>query len=117
MPLSLYRRHHGECPAGRPRWSTTGEFQEKAKTWKRCGCPIMAAGSLGKVRRKRTTGRFDWDQARAVADRWETAGRWPDDDNPLPTVEVPTADPSKVTIERAIAAYLADHKHAAPNTI
>ena len=117
MSLSLYRRHHGDCTAGRPRWSTTGEFQEKAKTWKRCGCPIMAAGSLAKVRRKRSTGRFDWVEARAVADRWETAGGWPDDANVPPAVVAPATDPSKVTIERAISAYLADHKHSAPNTV
>src|ERR1039457_4189729 len=79
MPLSLYRRHHQECTASRPRWSTSSEFQEKAKTWKRCGCPIIAAGSLSKVRRKRTTGQFDWEEARMMARRWETAGRWPDD--------------------------------------
>jgi hypothetical protein len=117
MPISLYRRHHQECTAGRPRWSTSGEFQERAKTWKRCGCPIIAAGSLAKVRRKRSTGRFDWAEARQVADRWEAAGRWPDDADPLPAVEVSTLDPSKITIDRAIKAYLADHKDAAENTL
>ena len=118
MPLSLYRRHHQECTASRPRWSTSSEFQEKAKTWKRCGCPIIAAGSLSKVRRKRTTGQFDWEEARMMARRWETAGRWPDDGSPAPVPVAPAPeDPTKITIERAISAYLAEHKHNARNTI
>lgn len=116
MALNLYRRHHAECAAGRPRWSTTGEFQERNKQWKRCGCPIIAAGSLAKTRRKRTTGRFDWDEARQVADRWEAAGRWPDPDVPGDDPE-PAADPSKITIDRAITAYLAEHRHASKNTL
>jgi integrase len=116
MPLNLYRRHHQECAAGRPRWSTNGEFEERNKQWKRCGCPIIAAGSIAKVRRKRSTGRFDWAEARQVADRWEAAARWPDDSVPHPVPEVPATDPSKITIERAISAYMDSHKHSAFNT-
>ena len=117
MPLNLYRRHHQECAAGHPRWSTSGEFQERKKSWKRCGCPIIAAGSLAKVRRKRTTGRLDWDEARQVADRWEAAGRWPDEGEPSPTPDRTHVDTSRETVASCIETYLAYHlKNSAPNT-
>jgi integrase len=117
MPLSLYRRHHQECTAARPRWSTSSEFQEKAKTWKRCGCPIIAAGSLSKVRRKRTTGQFEWDEARAAAYRWESAGHWPSSDDTAPGPEEPPPDPSRMTLALAVEAYLAYHlTNSAKNT-
>jgi hypothetical protein len=77
----------------------------------------MAAGSLAKTRRKRSTGRFEWTEARAVADRWEATGRWPDATAPAPDPGESVEDQSKIMIDQAIRCYLAEHKHDAENTL
>lgn len=116
MALNLYRRHNQECDGGHPEGSHSGELEERSKKWKRCGCPIVASGSLAKQFSRRKTGRIFWEEAKVVADRWDAAGRWY---GAAPAVvEVPTvADPSKVTVARAVDAYLAEHdKHSASQT-
>jgi hypothetical protein len=74
MPLSLYRRHRQECEAGHSEESRSGEFEERKKGWKKCGCFIFASGTLGGTFRRKYTGKTDWDEARAVAAAWEEAG-------------------------------------------
>ena len=65
MALNLYRRHRMDCEAGRAEDSTSGEFAERARGWKRCACVIFVSGTLaGRFRRKRT-GATTWDEARA----------------------------------------------------
>lgn len=119
MPLNLYRRHQSACKGGHPEDSRSGEFQERSKTWKRCGCSIFVAGSLNKTFKRRNTGRFDWDGGREVASRYEAAGCWDDVPAPAPVPE-PTPQPAEtnvVTFERASKAYLAEHeKHSSHNT-
>jgi hypothetical protein len=38
MPLNLYRRHQRGCEAQFPVEEKTGEFEERKRGWKRCGC-------------------------------------------------------------------------------
>src|SRR5579871_5345428 len=76
MALNLYRRHRAECEGGHPEESRSGEFEERSKKWKRCGCVIFAAGTLDGQFRRRQTGKTSWDHAKEVAAAWEAAGRW-----------------------------------------
>jgi hypothetical protein len=116
MPLNLYRRHQQDCEGGHPEDSRSGEHEERSKKWKRCGCLIYAAGSLSKTFKRRKTGQIDWDEARAVAARWESAGIW--DASGAVTVPVaPKDSASRVAVERAVKSLLDGHeKHSAHNT-
>lgn len=76
MALNLYRRHRPNCEGGRPYDSRSGEFDERKKTWRKCACPIFASGSLGRRFRRQTTGKWEWDDARAIAAAWEQEGSW-----------------------------------------
>ena len=76
MALNLYRRHRRDCEAGRAEDSTSGEFAERARGWKRCACVIFVSGTLaGRFSRKRT-GATTWDEARAYAAAIEAVGSW-----------------------------------------
>ena len=118
MALSLYRRHHGQCEGKHPKDSHSGELDERSKKWTRCACPIIAAGSMGKHFKRRKTGRIFWEDAKAVANRWEAAGRWPGSEAPAPEPEPdPSKDRSRMTVACAIESYLAYHKkNSALNT-
>jgi integrase len=116
MALSLYRRHHAQCVGKHPKDSHSGELEERSKKWTRCSCPIIAAGALAKHFKRRKTGRIFWEDAKAVADRWEAAGRWP---GPETTLDpgAPIKDPSRTRIADAIESWLAYHKkNSAYNT-
>ena len=76
MPLNLYRRHRQECEGEHPEESRSGEFEERSKKWKRCGCMIFAAGTLGGKFRRRRTGKHTWEEAKIVATAWEETGKW-----------------------------------------
>jgi integrase len=116
MPLNLYRRHQQDCAGGHPEDSRSGEFEERSKKWKRCGCVIFAAGSLEKHFRRRTTGRIDWKDARAVASAWEAAGRW-DAPAPPPNPKSDSSDHAAISFDKACSAFLAEHeKHSAGST-
>src|ERR1019366_1057516 len=118
MALSLYRRHNAQCEAKHPKDSHSGELEERSKKWTRCSCPIIAAGSMGKHFKRRKTGRIFWDDAKAVANRWESAGRWPG--GPEPPSPPPPTLPAKdrMTVAGAVEAYLAYHrKNSAKNTV
>jgi hypothetical protein len=117
MALHLYRRHNERCEGKHPKDSHSGELEERAKKWTRCSCPIIAAGAMRKTFKRRKTGRIFWDDAKAVAARWEAAGRWPDDSDPSPAPVVTEAGPGRVTVADAIKSWLAYHeKNSAYNT-
>src|SRR5262245_31670382 len=116
MALALYRRHRRGCKGGHPEELRPSEDDERKKGWSRGECPIFVSGSLGKTFRRQNTGRWEWANAKAVAEQLEKAGNW----NGAPSVPttVPTEPPSppRITIERAINAFAADFgEHAAPN--
>jgi integrase len=117
MALNLYRRHRADCTGKHAEDTKSSEMEERSKKWARCSCPIVAAGSLAKTFKRRKTGRIFWDEAKAIADRWETAGRWPEEAAPGPA-PVPTADPSsKKTVADALESWLVYHKkNSAYNT-
>src|SRR5688500_18840703 len=79
MALNLYRRHAQACTAGRPRYSYSGEFEERKKGWKRCTCVIFASGTLRGRFRRRGTENVEWEDAKAAAALWEAAGTWESD--------------------------------------
>lgn len=115
MPLNLYRRHQGKCEAGHSLDKRTGEFEERKKGWKKCGCYIFASGALGGKYRRKYTGTTDWAEARVVAAEWEKAGYWGGEIPTPVSVAVPQAPaPTRITIERAVKAFLAElHESAA----
>src|SRR5712692_5665250 len=84
-------------------------------------CPIYADGTLGGKFRRKNTKQTSWPEAKAVAAAWEAAGRWDDDEATAPPPKSPASDsasaPANITIERAVAAFLAEHaESSAPNT-
>jgi integrase len=115
MPLNLYRRHQGGCEANRARDSRSGEFEERKKGWKKCGCYIFASGSLGGKFSRKYTGCADWAEAKAIAAAWEKAKSW-DSEVTVP-VTVPGQQPDtrpRTTIERATKTFLDElREHAA----
>jgi site-specific recombinase XerD len=118
MALALYRRHRRGCKGGHPEELRTSEYDERKKGWNRCECPIFVSGSLAKSFRRRSTGRWQWDEAKSLVLKLEKAAAWAAA-SACPPVAPPTepAPPSRVTIERAIKAFTAEfEEHAAPNT-
>src|ERR1017187_2264688 len=112
MALTLYRRHNGNCEGKHPEDSQSLEREERAKTWKKCGCSIYASGSMGKRHKRLRTGQVSWDRANEVVARWEAAGRWPGVAGPSPepggTGE--PGGPSRTSIAAATESWLAYHK-------
>ena len=112
MALNLYRRHRKDCEAGRTEDSTSGEFAERARGWKRCACVIFVSGTIaGRFSRKRT-GATTWDDARAYAAAIEALGNWSGE--PVPAVlppEAPAAQ-ARVTIEDGTSIFLTNRENA-----
>ncbi|MGB6946126.1 MAG: tyrosine-type recombinase/integrase [Bryobacteraceae bacterium] len=116
MSLALYRRHRRDCKAGHHEELRTSEYDERKKGWARCECPVFVSGSLSKTFRRQSTGRWQWEEARAVAAQLEKAGKW-DGSTPLPSNPTEAPSQPRVAIERAIKAYTAEYEeHAALNT-
>jgi integrase len=106
MTLSLYRRHRRDCKAGHPEEFHTGEFDERKKGWKRCACPIFASGTLAGRSRRQSTGRWEWTDAKAVAQAWERVGAW-DGTPSLPAViPIEPANPQRISIAHAVRIFL-----------
>lgn len=105
MALNLYRRHRQECEAGHPEESRSGEFEERKKGWKRCDCHIFASGTIAGNFKRKYTGKTAWDDARAVAAEWQKSGSW-DGEVILPEPLLEPTQPSRITIERAVKAFL-----------
>ena len=111
MSLNLYRRHRPDCEGSYPQESRSGQFEERRKGWKKCNCVIFCSGVLGGVFKRRQTGKSNWEEAAAVVETWESTGSW-EASVPAP-VAVPASSvsdaASKVTIDRAIEYFLAEH--------
>lgn len=118
MALNLYRRHAQACEAGHPRYFCSGEFEERKKGWKRCGCVIFASGTLSRKFSRRATGKADWDEAKAVVATWEAAGAW-DGPAPAPPPPEPVPVPTRVTIVEGGKVFLSGRagKQIAPSTL
>jgi hypothetical protein len=71
VALNLYRRHREACEAGRVFDSRSGEFEERKRDWKRCGCLIFASGTLGRKFSRRCLNTDDWAKARERAGEYE----------------------------------------------
>lgn len=111
MALNLYRRHREACEAGRAFDSRSGEFEERKRDWKRCGCLIFASGTLGRKFSRRCLNTDDWAKARELAGDYEKADSWAD--RPAaPPPPVPAAEKPRITIEAACQAYIANRKAA-----
>src|SRR5260370_21533351 len=111
MALKLSRRHRKECEGGHPEDARSGEFEEGRRGWKKCACLIHVSGTLGGKFNRRNTGKSDWDEAKAVVSAWEAAGRW-DGEAALPPPVVPELR-ARMTLERAVSVFLAEHSAAA----
>jgi integrase len=114
VAINLYRRHRLDCEAGHPEEFRSGEFEERKKGWKRCACVIFASGTLvGRFKRK-STGQTDWQRAREIASSWKS---WGDElAAPLPEAVAAPNPSRKVTIERAVKAFLASHAESSAYT-
>lgn len=122
MPLNLYRRHSrsGKCLAGYEPDLRSYETDELRRGWRKCRCPIYAAGMLGGKFQRKNTKQVSWADAKALATSWEAAGGSDSERHPaspaIPSPE-PVQKPRQITIERAIGAFLAEHSESsAPNT-
>src|SRR5580658_7441423 len=112
MALSLYRRHRRDCKAGHPEEFHSGEFDERKKGWKRCACPIFASGTLAGRSRRHSTGRWEWDAAKAIAEAWEQAGAWGGVPPPAAPVPDEPARPPRITIADAVKVFLTNRQGA-----
>jgi hypothetical protein len=114
MSLNLYRRHCEECKAKCAPDSRTGEFEERKNGWKRCDCSIFASGTLKGKFKRRSTGVATWDEAKAAIANWKS---WEDElPAPVPSPTDKPAIPAKVTIEKAVKGFLAEHKGESANS-
>ena len=112
MALNVYRRHRRDCEAGRAEDSTSGEFAERARGWKRCACVIFVSGTLaGRFRRKRT-GATTWDEARAYSAAIEAVGNWSGQPVPAAPAQDAPAAPARITIADATEIFLTNRASA-----
>jgi integrase len=115
MALALYRRHRRDCKAAHAEESRTSEYDERKKGWRRCECPIFVSGSLGRKFRRQTTGRWEWDDARLIAARLETAGKWDTPPSMVPELSVAKfggeSQPPRATIFDTTEAFLAQRQN------
>jgi integrase len=114
VPLTLYRRHRQACEAGHIEECRSGQFEERKKGWRRCACFIFASGTLAGRFSRKYTGKSDWDEAKAVATVWESAGSWdgvptpqPLHDKPPQRQRITLADAAKVFLTSREAAEIA----------
>jgi hypothetical protein len=116
MPLALYRRHRQNCKAGYKHNTRTSEYDERKKGRPQCEFPIFISGSLQREFRRHNTGKWEWTDARAIAQEFEDTGSWTGiPEPPPPDTEVPK--PARVTIDRAVKAFKAEfEEHAATST-
>lgn len=118
MALNLYRRHRRGCKGGHPEDSSSGEFEERKKSWRRCDCPIFVSGTLDRRFHRRSTAYWDWADARAVSAQLEAAGSWDGQvEAPTPPQSEPQSSP-KITIDRAVSAFIREREEvSALNTL
>lgn len=112
MALSLYRRHRRDCKAANPEDHQSTEFDERKRGWKRCECPIIASGTLNRKFSRQTTGKWEWDDARAVAAALEAAGSWGGEI--IPRLEpLPEKGAHRIEIATATKAFLDEMEETA----
>lgn len=110
--LKVLRRHRPPC--------TRAEWDQRICAGKGAKCPILIRGTLNGDRVQLSTAKFlpptkarDLEAARALALEWERTGTIGRPaayaPTPEPTPETP-ADPDSVTVERAVAAFMADSR-------
>jgi hypothetical protein len=112
MSLNLYRRHCEECKAGRAPDSRMGEFEER----KRAGSDrsIFASGTLKGKFKRRSTGVATWEEAKAAIANWKN---WDDElPAPIPSLTDKPAIPAKITLEKAVKDFLAEHQGESANS-
>lgn len=111
MALNLYRRHREACEAGRPFDSRSGEFEERKRAWKRCGCLIFASGTLAGKFSRRCLNTSDWDKAREIARGYEESGSWVA--QPVPAPPPPSADEKpRTTVSTACETFITNREAA-----
>src|SRR4051794_10957246 len=110
--LALYRRHRQNCKGNHPQNGRTSEYDERKKGWKRCECPISISGTLSGAFKRHNTGKWEWEDAQAVAAKFEVCGSWKAQTPGLPEpIVFPVAStPGPTTIGEAVKAYLAHHE-------
>src|ERR1700679_3713499 len=106
MALSLYRRHRRDCKSSFPEDLRTGEFVERKKGWKHCACPIFASGTLSGRAGRRSTGRWQWDDAKEIAEAWERAGAWDGPPSSAAVIPDEPSKPARLTIADAVKIFL-----------
>lgn len=111
MALNLYRRHREACEAGRAFDSRSGEFDERRRGWKRCGCLIFASGTLGRRFSRRCLDADDWDKARQAAEGYQQADSWAGLPPGLPPPE-PVVEKPRVTVAAACQAFVTNREAA-----
>jgi integrase/recombinase XerD len=118
MALNLYRRHRRDCKAGHPEDSKSSDLDERRKGWKRCECPIFVTGSLQGKFRRQSTGKWEWSDAKAVAESLETAGTFSGATVSTPPPPQPV-ERIRITIADATAAFLSyrQNRGVAPATL
>jgi integrase len=119
MALSLYRRHRRDCKAGHPEELHSGEFDERKRGWKRCACPIFASGTLAGHSRRKSTGRWEWNDAKAVAEAWEQADKWDGAPTQPPTIPDGPTTSERISIADAVKIFQRSRESAkiAPATL
>jgi integrase len=116
MALAMYRRHRQLCKGGHVHNSRSSEYDERRKPWRKCECQIFISGSLQGAFRRYNSGKWQWDDARAIAAQLEAAASWAAD--PVRRDETPPAESRpRTTIDLAIKFFLAEREEIfAPNT-
>jgi len=113
--LTLYRRHTKTCTKGYPQNHRIFKPTTKTERAADCVCPICAEGTLHMERliSNRSTKQITWNDAEAIARRWEDWGQ-----TTAPAVK--TADPNTITVGYAVDSFLTSQgptgSNAAPKT-
>ena len=113
MALSLYRRHRRDCKASHSEDSRSTDLDERTRGWKRCECAIVIVGTLNKAFRRVSTGRWEWDDARAIANGFEAAGNWAGVKSIAPVAPEPETSKRRVQIEHATKVFMDELKETA----
>lgn len=113
MAVHLYRRHRPGCEGGHSAEFRSGEFDERKKGWKRCGCVIFVSGTLGGKFSRKATGTADWTEAHRLADKYINADSWTGTPKPEPIAVSET--PPRITIEEACNVLLATREATVAN--
>ena len=110
-PESLPKTYFQLCWRTRAPQDRTYEADELRRALKRCLCPIYASGTLNRQFKRRNTERTSWDEAKVLVAGWDAAQSWDGPEKvaePAPLVPDPASGEKRITLERAIRAYMAE---------